>query len=61
MFNKDMEKYYANPSSMHICFPMKIKKSVRCDIDMDLIPVSNFLSHSIKEIHITKYGINIWY
>ena len=35
------DNYYVNPSSIHICFPMKIKKSanVATDVDDDLIPV----------------------
>ena len=42
---------------MHVCFPMKIKKSDKnSDIDTDLIPVNNFFCHLIKKINITKYG-----
>ena len=39
---------------MHLCFPMKIKKSSNevSAIDGDLIKV-NFFAHSIKEISIT--------
>ena len=38
------DSYYTNPNSMHICFPMKIKKSSDedSDIDTDLITVNNF-------------------
>ena len=52
------ENYYVNPSSIHICFPMKINKSTSqtTDIDSDLITVNNFFAHLIKEINITKYG-----
>ena len=52
------DNYYVNPSSIHICFPMKINKSTsqRTDIDSDLIAVNIFFAHSIKEINITKYG-----
>ena len=34
--------YYVNPSSIHICFPMKIKKSTNeaTDIDHDLVTVN---------------------
>ena len=48
------DKYYVNPSNMHLCFPMKIKKSSNevSAIDGDLIKV-NFFAHSIKEISIT--------
>ena len=50
--------YYTNPKSIHICFPMKIQKATdeTDDIDTDLITVSNFFAHLIKEISVTKYG-----
>ena len=52
------DNYYVNPSSIDICFPMKINKSTSqtTDIDSDLITVNNFFAHLIKEINITKYG-----
>ena len=52
--------YYTNPSSMHICFLMKIKKATNedADIDTDLIPVNKFFAHLIKETNITRYGNN---
>ena len=52
--------YYTNPNSMHICFPMKIKqkRDEDSDIDADLIAVSNFFAHLIKEISVTRYGNN---
>ena len=64
---KDMEtlefqimltNYYTNPDSMHICFPVKIKKvsDESADIDSDLITVNNFFAHFIKEISIMRYG-----
>ena len=42
--------YHANPDSMHICFPMKIKKATNndADIDTDLRAVHNFFAHLIK-------------
>ena len=42
---------------MHICFPMKIKKSSDedSDLDIDLITVNNFFAHLVKEISITRY------
>ena len=45
---------------MHICFPMKIKqkRDKDSDIDADLIAVSNFFAHLIKEISVTRYGNN---
>ena len=68
--NNDMEQldfqillndnYYINPNSTHICFPMKIKKATNQNsyIDNDLITVSNFFTHLVKEMSITKYGSN---
>ena len=52
------ENYYVNPSNIHICFPIKIKKKSdnNADIDGDLITVNNFFAHWVKEISITKYG-----
>ena len=50
--------YYVNPNSIHLCFPIKIRKSSNesSDIDTDMITVNNFFAHLIKEISITKYG-----
>ena len=53
------ENYYANPNSIHICFPIKIKKKQTNkdpDIDSNMINVNNSFAHWIKEISITKYG-----
>lgn len=52
------DKYYINPSSIHLCFPMKIKKSssTNSSIDTDLITVNNFCAHLVKEISLTRYG-----
>ena len=52
------ENYYVNPANIHICFPIKIKKSSdnTAHIDSDLITVNNFFAHWVKEISITKYG-----
>ena len=46
-----MDNYYVNTSSVHICFPMKIKKSTNnsTDIDTDVIRVNNFFAHFVKE------------
>ena len=54
------DNYYINPNSIHICFPMKIKKKTNqnLDIDADLITVTNFFAHFVKEISITKYASN---
>ena len=51
---------YINTNSIHICFPIKIKKKTNqnLDIDVDLITVNNFFAHFVKEISITKYGSN---
>ena len=52
------KNYYVNPSNIHICFPIKIKKKSdnNANIDGDLITVNNFFAHWVKEISITKYG-----
>ena len=52
------ENYYVNPSSIHICFPIKIKKKTNnaADIYSDMITVNNFFAHWIKETSVTKYG-----
>ena len=44
--------YYTNPNSIHIRFPIKIKKATDkdADIESDLITVNNFFAHLIKEI-----------
>ena len=54
------DNYYINPSSIHICFPIKIKTKTNqaLDIDADLITVNNFFAHFVKEISMTKYGSN---
>ena len=51
------DDYY--PNSIHLCFPMKIKKSSNevSDIDTNLITVSNVFVHLIKEISITSTGM----
>ena len=53
-----IENCYVNPGSIHICFPMKIKKSTNeaIDIDDDLITVNNFFAYFIKEISVTRCG-----
>ena len=52
------DNYYVNPSNIHICFPIKLKKksSATANIDGDMIPVNNFFAHWVKEVSITKYG-----
>ena len=51
------ENYYANLNRIHICFPIKIKKTNKdADIDSNMITVNNVFGHWIKEISITKYG-----
>ena len=52
------DNYYVNPLSIHICFPMEIKKwtNVATDIDEDLITVNNIFAHLVKQIRVTKYG-----
>ena len=52
------DDYYVDPSSIHICFPVKIKiyTSNSSGIDNDMIRVNSFFAHFIKEISVTKYG-----
>ena len=52
------ENYYVNPSNIHICLPIKIKKKLNnnADINGNLITVNNFFAHWVKEISIMKYG-----
>ena len=52
------ENCYVNPNSIHVCFPIKIKKKSNnnADIDGDLITVNNFLAHVIKEISVIRHG-----
>ena len=52
------DNYYVNPSNIHICFPIKIKKKSNnnSNTDGDLITVNNFFAHWVKEVSITKYG-----
>ena len=52
------ENCYVNPNSIHVCFPIKIKKKSNnnADIDGNLITVNNFFAHWIKEISVIRYG-----
>ena len=52
------DNYYTKSNSMHLCFPMKIKKATYkdSDIDDDSLTVNIFFAHLIKEISVTKYG-----
>ena len=51
--------YYINPNGIHICFPIKLKKTNEpLDIDADLTTVNNFFAHFVKEISIIKHGSN---
>ena len=52
------DNYHINLNSIHICFPIKIKKKTNqnLDIDSDLITVNNVFEHFVKEIIIAKYG-----
>ena len=51
------ENCYVNPTNIHLCFPIKIKKKSNnsSDIDVDLITVNNFFAHRVNKISITKY------
>ena len=50
--------YHVNRNSIHVCFPIKIKKKTNAalDIDGDIITANNFFAHWVKEISVTKYG-----
>ena len=52
--------YHVNPNSIHLSFPIKLKKSSSeaQDIDSDLITVNIFFGHLVKETSVTKYGSN---
>ena len=52
------ENCYVNPNSIHVCFPIKIKKKSNniADIDGNLITVNIFFAHCIKEISVTRDG-----
>ena len=53
-------KYYTNLNSLHLCFPIRFRKlsNAAHNLDADIYPVNNFFAHWIREIDITKYGIN---
>ena len=52
------ENYYVNLNSIHICFPIKIKKATNkvANIENDLITINNFFAHWVKEVSVTKCG-----
>ena len=52
------DNYYINPDSIHIYFPVKIKKksNTALDIDTGMIPVNICFAHFVEKISITKYG-----
>ena len=52
---------YMNFHSLHLVFPMKIKKksNVATNIDDDEITVNNFFAHWIKEIDIKRLGDDV--
>ena len=54
------DNYYVNQNSIHICFPLKIKKASdkTGDIETNMITVNNIFGHLVKEISITRYGHN---
>ena len=43
------DNYYVNPNSIHLCFPMKIKKATNmfADVDSDMITVNNIFGHLV--------------
>ena len=52
------DNYCINLNSIHVSFPMKIKKknNQNLDIDNDLITVNTFFAHFVKEVSVTNYG-----
>ena len=40
-----MQNHYPNPNSLHLCFPIKTRKSTNNNIDEGMINVNNFLTH----------------
>ena len=44
------DNYYVNQNSIHICFPLKIKKASdkTRDIETDMITVKNIFGHLVK-------------
>ena len=56
----DAENYYVNPNNIHIWFPIKIleKSNNSADLDTNMITANNFFAHWVKEIIITRYGID---
>ena len=54
------KNYYTNLKSLRICFPIRFRKlsNAALDLDPNLLPVNNFFAHWIKEIDVTKNGMN---
>ena len=54
------KNHYTNLNSLHICFPIRIRKATDATvaIEANMVTVDNFFAHWIKEIGITKYGTN---
>ena len=52
------DNYYINPNSIHICFPINIKRKTNKDVDLDgdLITVNNFFAYFVNEISVKMYG-----
>ena len=50
-----MQNHYPNHNSVHLCFPIKIRKSTKNDIDEDMINANNFFIHRIEETNVTQY------
>lgn len=52
---------YINWNSVHICLPMKMKKSmaVANNIDANMITFNDFFAYRIKEKDIARYGDNL--
>ena len=51
---------YTNLNSLHICFPIRLRKlkNAAAAIEGIMVSVNNFFAHWLKGIKIIKYGTN---
>ena len=56
-----MQNFYTKANSVHLCFPIKIRKLTNNnnDIDNNMKIVNNFFTHWIEEIIVTQYRDNV--
>ena len=54
------KNYYTNMKSVHVCFPIRFRKltNAASNLVACLMPKNDFFTLWVKEIDITKYGIN---